>query len=187
MTLDEARGCLGLTRGATVEQIQEAFRVRARQVHPDRHPHATESERHAMAVEFDRARRARDALVQWATHEAGSSTTPTAAPPQPEDAPGPAAAPPSDARHPEPEPEPRPRARPRTSETRTTAPPPPPERVTMRFDEFVAFTDAAGFSVGKRSGRYIDWARIIAWSTVGALAASVAVGVVLASQGMLIA
>lgn len=45
----------------------------------------------------------------------------------------------------------------------------------MRFEEFVAFTDAAGFGIGRRSPRWIDWPRVIAWSSVGALAASIAV------------
>lgn len=31
----------------------------------------------------------------------------------------------------------------------------------MRFDEVVAWTDAADFSAGTRSRRYIDWTRII--------------------------
>jgi hypothetical protein len=39
----------------------------------------------------------------------------------------------------------------------------------MRFDEFVAWTDAAGFGAGARSRRYIDWTRIIVWSTLGLL------------------
>jgi hypothetical protein len=36
----------------------------------------------------------------------------------------------------------------------------------MRFDEFVVWSDAAGFGTGNRSPRYVDWARIIAWSSL---------------------
>lgn len=39
-------------------------------------------------------------------------------------------------------------------------------RVTTRFDEFVSFTDAAGFGHGQRTRPYVDWPRIIAWSAV---------------------
>lgn len=183
MTLDEARDCLSVERGASVEQIQEAFRSRAREVHPDRHPHASPTDRAALSAEFDRARRARDALVQWAryanipyqghapqgaTAHANRTTTPPQSEPQP--APRPTG-------EPAPEPPPRPRARPRTSDSRRPAP--EPERVTMRFDEFVAWTDAAGFSIGARSPRYIDWARIIVWSVLGALVAGMAGAIVL--------
>ena len=186
MTLDEARDCLSVDRGASVEQIQEAFRIRAREVHPDRHPHASPAERTALLAEFDRARRARDALVQWAryantpfqgnapagaTHHATRATTP---PKEPQSEPQPA---PDQTREPAPEPPPRQRARPRTSESRRSAP--EPERVTMRFDEFVAWTDAAGFSIGARSPRYVDWARIIVWSVLGALVAGMAGAIVL--------
>lgn len=183
MTLDEARDCLSVERGASVEQIQEAFRSRAREVHPDRHPHASPDDRAALSAEFDRARRARDALVQWARYAntpfqghapqgATAHTTRTTTPPQsePQPAPGPTGEPAT-------EPLPRPRARPRTSESRR--PSPEPERVTMRFDEFVAWTDAAGFSIGARSPRYIDWARIIVWSVLGALVAGMAGAIVL--------
>lgn len=31
----------------------------------------------------------------------------------------------------------------------------------MRFDEFVAWTDSAGFGPGTCSRRYVDWVRII--------------------------
>jgi len=37
----------------------------------------------------------------------------------------------------------------------------------VRFDEFVRAADAAGFGPGIRTRRWIDWPRVIAWSTVG--------------------
>ncbi|BDV31255.1 hypothetical protein [Microbacterium terricola] len=48
--------------------------------------------------------------------------------------------------------------------------------MTVRFDEFVRAADAAGFGPGIRTRRWIDWPRIIAWSTVGALVALVVGG-----------
>jgi hypothetical protein len=39
----------------------------------------------------------------------------------------------------------------------------------MRYDEFVAWVDAAGFGSGTRSPRYVDWARIIVWSCLGVI------------------
>jgi hypothetical protein len=41
----------------------------------------------------------------------------------------------------------------------------------MRFDEFVAWTDAAGFGPGVRSPLFVDWTRIIVWSTLGVITA----------------
>ena len=172
MTLDEARECLSVPRGASVEQVQEAFRSKARLVHPDRHPGAADAERALLSQEFDRARRARDALVSWARQ---SASTP-AAPPAAHSAPS-APTPPADPQ--------RPRARPRTSETRR--PSPGPERVTMRFEEFVVFSDAAGFGVGQRPRPYTDWPQIIAWSTVGTLVCGLAVASALAGTGFLTA
>jgi hypothetical protein len=46
----------------------------------------------------------------------------------------------------------------------------------MRFDEFVAWTDAAGFGAGKRSPRYIDWTRIIVWSSLALVVAALVGG-----------
>ncbi|WEK13885.1 MAG: DnaJ domain-containing protein [Candidatus Microbacterium phytovorans] len=184
MTLDEARTCLGLDRDASTSDIHRAFRARAREVHPDRHPGAHDADRARLASEFDRARAARDALLSWAalapaspggasgaasgreaargpedaSHRASSASSPADAPSHPEKAPT--------------DPPPRRRARPRTSETRRPEAAP---RVTMRFEEFVAFTDAAGFGIGRRSRRWIDWPRVIAWSSVGVLAAAIAV------------
>lgn len=42
--------------------------------------------------------------------------------------------------------------------------------MTVRFDEFVRAADAAGFGPGIRTRRWIDWPRIAAWSSAGALA-----------------
>lgn len=44
----------------------------------------------------------------------------------------------------------------------------------MRFEEFVAFTDAAGFGIGQRTPRATDWTRIIVWSTLGLVIAAFA-------------
>ncbi|WP_426326209.1 hypothetical protein [Microbacterium sp. E-13] len=49
----------------------------------------------------------------------------------------------------------------------------------MRFNEFVAWTDAAGFGEGTRSRRYIDWTRIIVWSTLGLLIVGFASGAII--------
>lgn len=151
MTLDEARTCLGLGRDASAADIHRAFRARARQVHPDLHPEAPEVDRARLSSEFNRARAARDALLSWSTLR----EHPREATPQARTTPTPAA--------PTPEAPPRPRARPRTSETRRESAAP---RVTMRFEEFVAFTDAAGFGIGQRTRRTTDWTRIVVWSTL---------------------
>ena len=164
MTLDEARTCLGVDRGATTAEIHRAFRARARDVHPDRHPGAHAADHARLSVEFDRARAARDALLSWAALDPDSA----ASTPQPTSPPAPASAPKAE---PSPEQSARPRARPRTSETRREAPAP---RVTMRFEEFVAFTDAAGFGIGQRTRRTTDWTRIIVWATLGLLIAAIA-------------
>lgn len=171
MTLDEARETLGVSRGATAAEIRDAFRRRAREVHPDRHPSETEARRRQLGREFDRAREARDILVKF-TGEPVRTATPTRgattrrssgtthAPPTTGSAgarPGSSSAPPP----------PRERARPRTSESRSRAEAP---RVTIRFEDFVKASDAAGFGPGTRTRRWIDWPRIVAWSTVGALA-----------------
>ena len=160
MTLDEARETLGVTRGASVTEIRDAFRRRAREVHPDRHPSEDDARRRQLGREFDRAREARDILVKFASDPAR-----VAAP-----APPSASTPPSSATAPPPR---RERARPRTSECR---PRPEAPRVTVRFDEFVRAADAAGFGPGTRTRRWIDWPRIVAWSTVGALVALVVGG-----------
>ncbi len=158
MTLDEARECLGVGRTASVEEIREAFRRAARAVHPDRHPGADAARRAELGRDFDRAREARDILVRHAGDPLRAA-----------DAPPPAAAP-----HHADRDAARPRARPRTSHRHDSAPP-RAARVTMRFDEFIAWTDAAGFRAGVRSRPYTDWPRLVAWSIV-ALAVAVAVG-----------
>lgn len=43
----------------------------------------------------------------------------------------------------------------------------------MRFEEFVAFTDAARFGIGQRTRWRTDWTRIIVWSTLGVMIAAV--------------
>jgi len=54
----------------------------------------------------------------------------------------------------------------------------------MRFDEFTAWTDSAGFGTGVRSPRYVDWTRIVVWSSLGIVVGGViGVGVFLTSTG----
>nr|WP_243073794.1 DnaJ domain-containing protein [Microbacterium sp. SS28] len=56
MTLDEARAHLGVPAAATVDEIRDAFRRRARALHPDLHPDAKP----------ERSRAARPGLQQCA-------------------------------------------------------------------------------------------------------------------------
>ena len=158
MTLEEARMILGVVRGASHTSVRDAFRRRARQVHPDSHPTASAAQREGLAREFDRAREARDILLLLPDGNPGE--------------PAPAAAPP-------------PQRAPAGSSTAPTAPmPPPPERPapplqrTLRFDEFVQVVDAAGFGPGHRTKPYRDITRKLVWSTVGAVSAGVLVSVV---------
>ena len=55
MTLDEARETLGVVRGASITEIRDAFRRRARDVHPDRHPAETADRRRQLARATDAA------------------------------------------------------------------------------------------------------------------------------------
>ena len=175
MRLDEARGTLGVVRGATVAEIRDAFRRRAREVHPDRHPSADAATRRQLGREFDRAREARDILVAFTNDSArapastpdDASSTRSSAGARPSTSSSAGA---STTHAPPPR---RERARPRTSASRPQAEAP---RVTIRFDEFVRAADAAGFGPGIRTRRWIDWPRIIAWSTVGVLTAVVVGG-----------
>jgi hypothetical protein len=183
MTLDEARHCLGVSSGVSADDIREAFRRKARDIHPDRHPHADAASRTQLARDFDRAREARDILVRY-------TLDPLRKPPpekqEPKDerrrestyshahagtgerterarAPGAASSATTDSE----------------SDTRGPAP-----RVTMRFDEFVAWTDAAGFDAGHRTRPWVDWPRIIAWSSVGVVILGLVIGAaVMASLG----
>jgi molecular chaperone DnaJ len=43
---------LGLAPGARPEEIKRAYRQLARSLHPDTHPHATDSERRALQARF---------------------------------------------------------------------------------------------------------------------------------------
>lgn len=165
MTLDEARDSLGVSRAATVEEIRDAFRRRAREVHPDRHPSADAAQRARFAREFDRAREARDILVRFTGEPARSAAPASAGSSSAHAASSAGSRPTTTTTAP-----PRERARPRTSETRRPAAAP---RVTMRFDEFVSAADAEGFGIGRRTRRLIDWPRVIAWSTVGVAVALV--------------
>lgn len=160
MTLDEARAHLGVAVGATVDEIRDAFRQRARELHPDLHPAADSADRARLGRDFNSAREARDILVRYI-----SDPLRKPAPTHPKPQPSYASTPPR-------------QAPPQPPRSGSTAPPP---RVTMRFDEFVAWTDAAGFGAGARSGRYVDWARVIVWSTLGLAVAGVVGGAIIYS------
>jgi DnaJ-domain-containing protein 1 len=54
---------LGVERDADAAEIRRAFRRLARELHPDKHPHATEPERRALAVKFAQVAAAYQALV----------------------------------------------------------------------------------------------------------------------------
>lgn len=163
MTLDEARELLGVSRGAPAALVRERFRLRARDLHPDRHPAADRAEHERLAREFDRARQARDVLLLVAP-AAGKNAT-------------------DDSRGASPDP-----ASSRSTSSRTTkstsspfagpsqsaqagprARVPSPPRASLRFDEFVRQSDAAGFGPGPRTRRYHDVTRIVVWSSLGAL------------------
>lgn len=176
MTLDEARETLGVDHGASVAEIRDAFRRRAREVHPDRHPSETEARRRQLGREFDLARQAHDILVKFTsdaargTSPAGGTTTRSDAPPRTTPTTAPGGDQPRTATAP---PRQRERARPRTSESRPRSEAP---RVTIRFEDFVRASDAEGFGPGLRTRRWIDWPRVVAWSTVGALVALIVGG-----------
>jgi hypothetical protein len=183
MTLDEARRCLDVASGASGDEIREAFRRRAREVHPDRYPGIGPADRKRLEADFDRVREARDILLRY-TFDPLRTPPPTAptSPSEPvpssrrayreQQASGTASAPrvansgrmtstwPTGAA-----------SGPVHPDSATSEEPPirrrPAPRVTMRFDEFVAWSDAAGFGAGLRTAFPRDWARVVAWSVVG--------------------
>ena len=59
----EALSVLGLDEGATLSEVKRAFRQLATQIHPDRHVHASEAERRAMAERFAAVSAAYHAVV----------------------------------------------------------------------------------------------------------------------------
>jgi len=152
---------LGVARGASHASVRDAFRLRARQVHPDAHPTASAAQRNEFARDFDRAREARDILLLLP--EASVTPEPPARPAPP--SPGPAAAAP-------PVPPDPPPWRPVRDPSL-----PPPQR-TLRFEEFVRVVDAAGFGQGHRSVPSRNLGRVLVWSTVGAVSAGVLISVV---------
>lgn len=186
MTLDEARSILDVKRGATHAMIREAFRRRARDLHPDRHPDVDATEKKRLAAEFARAREARDILLLVAPASAEELSSPFGSTPD-------ATSRQSSStyagarRSPTAETHARPASEGTTSRSRTpgyasaTASPP---RHTLRFEEFVRQVDALGFGPGIRSRRYVDVAPIVAWSVVGFAVAAVGVGVYLASMAV---
>ena len=168
MTLDEARAILEVARGASHADIRDAFRRRARLVHPDAHPTASAAQRTDFARQFDRARQARDILLLLPERTAAPAPD-TRDPTAPTASTGPTA-PAGPAVSPPPAPPPwRPPRDPATS--------PAPQR-TLRFDEFVQVVDAAGFGAGHRSKPSRSLGRVLLWTTVGALSAGVLVSVV---------
>ncbi len=166
-----------MTRTASVAEIRDAFRRRAREVHPDRHPSEDEARLRQLGQEFDRAREAHDILVKFTSDSTRAAASPSGG--TTVRAGGTTHAPPTTAEggsHSQAgtaPPPPRERARPRTSDSRPRAEAP---RVTTRFDDFVRASDAAGFGPRTRTRRWIDWPRVVAWSTVGALAALIVGG-----------
>jgi DnaJ domain len=162
MTLEEARRYLDLQRGATVEEIRQAFRRRARMVHPDRHPDAGPDELRTLEAEFNRAREARDILVRFTLDPRHTAS------PEPAPRPAPAASRPA----PRPTPTPQPTA-PTHRPAASRAPQAHQVPVAMQYDEFVAWWDAAGFGPGHRSRFRVAWTRIAVWAALGALALGV--------------
>ena len=153
MTLDEARTILGVARGASHQEIRDAFRHQARQVHPDTHPTASPQQLAEYSRLFDRAREARDLLSVLPEGTTAPAPSPrSAAPPRSPHRPAPAATP-------------RPRARP------TREPAFHSHTRTLRFDEFVRVVDAAGFGSGHRSPLSRAIPRIAALRTVVILTA----------------
>lgn len=162
MTLDEARSILGVARGASHADVRDAFRHRARQVHPDAHPTASAPQRDELARHFDRAREARDILLLLPER---TVVPESAARPAPAPAGGPAAAAPPAPPSPPPW-----RPAPETSL--------PPHQRTLRFEEFVQVVDAAGFGPGHRTEPSRGLGRVLVWSVVGAVSAGVLISVI---------
>ncbi|WP_197471564.1 DnaJ domain-containing protein [Microbacterium oleivorans] len=160
MTLDEARAYLGVTTAASVEEIRDAFRRRARALHPDLRPDADDADRARLGREFHNAREARDILVRYVSDPLRKEPPRSDEQKPTRSSAGPRMVPPTASGSPQPT--------------------PPPPRVTMRFDEYVAWTDAAGFGPGVRSPRYVDWTRVIVWSTLGLVVAALVGGTIIA-------
>lgn len=118
-------------------------------------PNASHDDRARLGREFNSVREARDILVRYTSEPLRKRRQTFPSPGAPKQSA-------------ESEPQARPHA-PRTETPPQSTSSARPPRVTMRFGEVVAWTDAAGFGAGTRSCRYIDWARIIVWSSLGLL------------------
>ena len=169
MTLDEARTILGVARGASHADIRDAFRRRARLVHPDAHPTVSVAQRSDFARQFDRAREARDILLLLPDATFA-----------PEGAPRPAAPPPGATASSAATNAPAPGApsAPSPPPWRPSRDPSPPPQRTLRFDEFVQVVDAAGFGPGHRSAPARRIALPLVWLAVGAVSFGVLISVV---------
>ena len=71
---------LGVKRGATKKELKRAWRVFAKQYHPDRHPEANEKEREELNRKFQKGNRAYDALMAkeptCASHQKNENSSP---------------------------------------------------------------------------------------------------------------
>lgn len=75
LTADEARAVLGLPASYTRLDVLNAYRIRARMMHPDRFAGSPESEVKLATSEFQRLSRARDVLLE-SVHGIGESQPP---------------------------------------------------------------------------------------------------------------
>lgn len=76
MTPAEAASILRVSPDATAAEIEHAYRVRARQCHPDRIPNATREQASAATAEFIRVADAREVLAH--PHDYGPNESPRA-------------------------------------------------------------------------------------------------------------
>jgi DnaJ-class molecular chaperone len=73
----DAYSLLHITRSATPEDIKKVCRTKALELHPDKHPQATEQEKKEFETQFIETRKACDELLKTkTTTENGSTATP---------------------------------------------------------------------------------------------------------------